>query len=407
MKSELPSYRLTALAVFTASLLLPNIAVLLGGFSGFFLTYLAWSSLLAIAVPLLMRSGRSSLSPLDSALIGMGLVITLSFLGFFLGFDVRRYPTTVESLTTSLLLFSIQTIGVEVGRSAAMGLTKHPGARVAIGTLGGLVLGRTLPVLASYFSEIRVKPLAALEDAIYSLTLSVVHEFSGLGGGILFRIVVDGYWRFSPLVLTTSTPAVLRSALLALAYYAVLEVILVYAKGLRGRSRELFEFNRFRKILKVLPEAFSITFALALLLLVLNRYVPLVVVSGSMAPTIHIGDIVFVRAGGGSDIEVGDVIAYSMEGKQIVVHRVIDIDYSGVRTKGDANPDPDPFLVDYREILGEVVFTIPKLGYIAITLQSGGSLAYLSIAMFAVVTLSLTIVRRYLKSRKLKFSLEK
>jgi len=389
--------RLSALLVFATSLLLPNIAIIVGGFHGFFLTYLIWATLIAVAIPLLLRGGRGSLSATSSILLALLFITGLSVLGLFLGFDARRFPADPMSFLVSLGLFLVNTLGVEIGRSAIMGLTKRAVIRVALGTLGGIVLGSTVPAFLRYVSGVYSRPLTLLGDLLYSLVLSTIHEYGGLGSGMLFRVVVDGYWRFSPLVLTSAIPSLLRSAIVTLAYYTMLTLILTTVKGLRGRSRELFEFSYLRKALSVAPEVFSIALALIFLILALNKFIPLVIISGSMSPTFNVGDIVFVHAIGGSDIRVGDIVAYVMEGKQIVVHRVIYIGPEGIRTKGDANPDPDPFIVNYREILGKVVLAIPKLGYIAIILQTGGLVAYLAIAISIVLILLLIYVRRHSK----------
>lgn len=403
---DLDRDRLAALVILAASVFAPNISLLVGGFRGFYLTYFTWAILLAVAIPLLTRSGKGSLLPQDSAVLGLLLVTGISAIGLLLGFDARVYPRDAASLSISLGLFLVQALGVEVGRSASMCLTKHTGLRVAVGTIAGIALGRTALALLSYVADVYGRPLFLLEDLLYSLALSMVHEYGGLFSGLAFRLVVDGYWRFSPLVLTTRIPSVLRSAVLVLAYYCVIILIVAQSKSLKGSSRELFEFSRFKKVLRVLPEVSLVAIALTFLVLAFNRYVPLVVASGSMAPTLSVGDIVFVHVEGGENIEVGDIVAYAMEGRQVVVHRVVSVEPGGVRTKGDANPDPDPFLVDYREILGKAVFVIPRLGYIAIAFQAGGQVAYLSIAGFAVLALSLVMVRRSLKSRKFKLSLE-
>lgn len=399
--------RLPSVLVLVASLLVPNVATVVGGFHGFFLTYLAWSALIVIAVPLLARGGRGSLSASDSVLLGVALALGLSALGLFLGFDSRRYPADPASLSISLSLFLINTLGVEVGRSAAMGLSKRPPIRIALGTACGVVLGSTVPAFLSYASGVYGRPLTLLADLLYSLTLAAVHEHGGLVSGILFRTVVDGYWRFSPLVLTSATPAVLRSAILALAYYAILTLVLAMVRGLRGSSREVLELGYAKRVLRMLPELLSLSLALSFLLLAFGRFVPLVVTSGSMYPTISVGDVVFVHATGGAGVGVGDVVAYVMEGRQVVVHRVVAVGPDWVRTKGDANPDPDPFLVSYGNILGRVVLVVPMVGLVAIALQAGGWVTYLPLALLSVGALSAVYLRRHARSRKLKFSLIK
>lgn len=68
-------------------------------------------------------------------------------------------------------------------------------------------------------------------------------------------------------------------------------------------------------------------------------------------------------------IKVGDIIAYSkiipFAPRQIIIHRVVSINEEPLifKTKGDANPSPDPWDISPREIVGKVIFTIPKLGW--------------------------------------------
>ena len=402
LKIVLTNNRLLALSIFTASLFIPNIAILLGGLYGSFLTYFTWSILIAVAIPILLRNGRGSLSTLDSILLALILITITSILGFIFGFDVRRYPTSLLSFLTTVGIFLVEIIGIEVGRSAAISLIKHPAIRVALATLSGIVIGLTAPALLKYISRIYSRPIPLLEDLLYSLTLSLIHEFGGLSSGVVFRVFVDGYWRFSPIVLTTTIPATLRSAILMLTYYGLINLIITATKSLRGVSRKLFEFS-YRRKLRFLPEVLSIAIAMAILILTVNKFIPLVVSSGSMSPTLNIGDIVFIHAIGGAGISIGDIIAFKMEDRQIVVHRVIDVGPDWVKTKGDANPHPDPFLVSYNDILGKVVFIVPRIGYISIALQIGGWATYLSIVVLIVIATSLIYIKKYVKDRKLKF----
>ena len=54
------------------------------------------------------------------------------------------------------------------------------------------------------------------------------------------------------------------------------------------------------------------------------------------------------------------------------------------RTKGDANEAEDGGLVHYKNVLGEPVFTIPYLGYVANYIQNPPGL-YISLAAGAVI----------------------
>lgn len=96
----------------------------------------------------------------------------------------------------------------------------------------------------------------------------------------------------------------------------------------------------------------------------------LIVLSGSMSPDINSGDIVITNSINPEEIEMNDVITfvYPDNPDNYVTHRVVDITYEqgvlGFLTKGDANEDPDTYIVSSSEVVGKVGFVIPYLGYL-------------------------------------------
>ena len=101
-----------------------------------------------------------------------------------------------------------------------------------------------------------------------------------------------------------------------------------------------------------------------------------VVMSGSMSPAYSAGDLVVLRPV--DDIEEGDVVAFDTPKgtpgfPPRILHRIVEYDREGARltTKGDANPDSDPFKVGIESLLGEATgFKIPYGGYAILFLQS-------------------------------------
>lgn len=81
------------------------------------------------------------------------------------------------------------------------------------------------------------------------------------------------------------------------------------------------------------------------------------VITGSMADTIQIKDIVIVKLT--QDVEENDIITYK-SGEDFVTHRVIKIEDNKITTKGDANNSEDnPITKD--EVVGKVVFIISNV----------------------------------------------
>src|SRR5688500_2025485 len=91
-----------------------------------------------------------------------------------------------------------------------------------------------------------------------------------------------------------------------------------------------------------------------------GRFQVMTVLTGSMAPSAPQGSLAFVAPKPADDLRVGDVLTYAVpvEDHHVVTHRVIEIRRSNgtivVRTKGDANDAPDPWVA---EIHDETVWT--------------------------------------------------
>jgi len=139
----------------------------------------------------------------------------------------------------------------------------------------------------------------------------------------------------------------------------------------------------------------------------LNTKTPVVVViSGSMSPTINKGDLLFVRGtdpsiikNGTIDDKDGDVIVFDARGlwtgapNEPIVHRVIDKYQIGdewyFQTKGDANPSPDAAAVPEDRVHGVVIGMIPFIGWIKIVLADSGLLIPLLVIISALLIISI------------------
>jgi signal peptidase len=93
-----------------------------------------------------------------------------------------------------------------------------------------------------------------------------------------------------------------------------------------------------------------------------------IVLTGSMAPAINVGDVILTLPIAKKAPQLDDVIAYQAKrfnGENVAVfsHRIIDGDVeNGFIVKGDANKSPDPQKPTAEDILGVVFFVIPFIG---------------------------------------------
>lgn len=100
------------------------------------------------------------------------------------------------------------------------------------------------------------------------------------------------------------------------------------------------------------------------------------VLSGSMEPALGVGGLVVIKPAEAPGIETGDVISFRLPGIDTpTCHRVIDTkEVDGklfFQTKGDANEEPDLYLVSAQDVTGKAVFYAPYVGYLGYLAQFG------------------------------------
>lgn len=82
----------------------------------------------------------------------------------------------------------------------------------------------------------------------------------------------------------------------------------------------------------------------------------LTVVTGSMEPSIHTGDLIIVESVDTDQLKEGDIISFYSEQQDIkgmlVTHRITEVTDDGFITKGDANPVEDSLKVRAENIVG-------------------------------------------------------
>jgi len=90
------------------------------------------------------------------------------------------------------------------------------------------------------------------------------------------------------------------------------------------------------------------------------------VYTGSMEPAIPVGSVVVIKLANPETLKIGDIICFkvSESATTTVTHRVSNITDEGFITKGDANEDPDQWIVKKENVIGKAIFTIPYIGYI-------------------------------------------
>lgn len=91
-----------------------------------------------------------------------------------------------------------------------------------------------------------------------------------------------------------------------------------------------------------------------------------IVDTGSMENTLKVGSIIFTLPK--NQYKIQDVVTYKTRLKNIITHRIVGIETINTKEvfilKGDNNSSNDPNKIYASEIIGEVIFSIPFLGYL-------------------------------------------
>lgn len=104
---------------------------------------------------------------------------------------------------------------------------------------------------------------------------------------------------------------------------------------------------------------------------------PMIVLTDSMYPQIHSGDLIICHTAGPEEIEAGDVIVFfdpAGNGTTVVTHRVVEVlEENGTlsfKTKGDNNNAEDRLAVPEGNLLGTYESRIPGAGNVAMFMQT-------------------------------------
>jgi signal peptidase len=128
------------------------------------------------------------------------------------------------------------------------------------------------------------------------------------------------------------------------------------------------------------------------------EYHALTVMSGSMEPTLHVGDLVIERRVSPLDLHAGDVVTFRDpdENARLLTHRVFRFRARGAKayvvTKGDANRTVERWSIPTEGTLGRVEFRVPKIGYAV--MSAGGRFGRLALVAIPALLLGLFELRR-------------
>lgn len=131
--------------------------------------------------------------------------------------------------------------------------------------------------------------------------------------------------------------------------------------------------------------------------------------SGSMEPAIPVGAYVVVKKTEDANLKEGSIVAFlnPYDEYQTIVHRIAKIEKNGpvtaISTKGDNNKNGDLFTLSGNDIIGELVFTIPYLGYIAQFIRTPlGFFLFVGIPALIIIGLQIKKIKEGIQEEVMK-----
>lgn len=297
-------------------------------------------------------------------LISTMLYIALFYtLGFFIGFSNNAYSKDRNGIIINL--FSILLIvGLkEWIRAVFLGQIKSH-KLLFQGIIFFLFFLSDLPILSNleigtyqgtFFKYLFEFIIPAISLNLYSNYLCIK---SGFFASFLFRIGIVGSTLLLPIIpkFDSILPTVFQ-VFVPLFTYLVIRY--------QTKKREKYNLEEPIKPSKWIP---AFLFILFLLFFFLGMFSirPIVILTGSMRPTILEGDLLLMKDCRFEQVKIGDIIEYSND-HYTVVHRVLNRieDKDGIKLimKGDNNQKEDHTVVTPNNFVSCYVFKIPYLGY--------------------------------------------
>ena len=323
-----------------------------------------------------IRKWKIGKTPFQAALLIGGFHVSLLIIaGLFFGFGKSPYSFTTLGIAINILFVASALFGIELSRSYIIKKGTSTRRDITLILAFTAILFMLIIIPLTGFTAFNANGPAEIikfigEIMIPALALSLFASYLAYLGGALAAIgyvgILQAFQWFSPVLpdLDWALMALIGTLGPAIGFLIIQNSIQL---TIGGRSIK-------RKKIKD-PSLSWICVSLVCVILIFFSFgylgvQPTVIYSGSMRPSLDVGDIVIISEVPIDEIKEGDIIQYRTENIP-VVHRVYDVSDTNVfLTKGDDNDKPDSDPVIAGQIMGKVAFTIPKIGWISIYVKS-------------------------------------
>jgi len=334
--------------------------------------------LLAWAILVLPRYRSLGGLRLKATVIRLALVVGVFQLvlyvigGLFSSFGRSPYSFTPTGIVTNVVFVGSMLVGMELSRAWLINCLGRKHTLLAVAFVTVLYTLLSLPLTRITGLRPELASITYMNSTVLpTLAENMLASFLALLGGpvaaIAYRGVLQAFWWFCPILPD------LPWAFKGLIGVVVPIVGLVVANGLRlrrqpGQARRQRDGSLAGWVVTTIIAVLIIWFAVGLF-----PVQPTTVISGSMRPTLDVGDVVIIVKISPDTIKPGDIIQFREAEGVTTVHRVVEIREAEGNTvfvtQGDDNSAPDPEPVLAANVVGKVILNIPKVGWAAIAVK--------------------------------------
>ncbi len=353
-------------------------------FSGFVAAYVAQPVLwfcLAVLVWLLPRYRTAAKLRLHPSILiialGIGfLQILFSIMaGLLSGFGHSPYSFTPESIITNVSFVGTALVGIELSRASLIGHLSRRRTLLVLWLAAFLFTLLDIPLMkltGLHGGKATVEFLGSTAFPLLAQNLFACYlaYLAGPFPAIGYRGMLLAFEWFSPVLpdLPWALTALVGTVTPAVGFMAVQSF---HASQIRPRLPKRYARENGSPV-KLTIMAVGVVSIIWFSIGILPLY-PSTVITGSMTPSVNVGDLIIVSKVPVDSIKTGDIIEYRTTDKSIM-HRVIEVEKTGGSlqfiTKGDANSAPDEAAISAQQVKGKVILKIPKLGWASIKIKS-------------------------------------
>jgi len=329
-----------------------------------------------------IRSWTNTRITLMALLVAVFQIFILIDAGLINKFGKSPMSFTPTGIAINLILVSSTLLGMELSRGYLIKNLKIKNQSLTLAAITLLYTLTNVSILALInFQDPRNYAKFMGENFLPTLTENLLATYLALLSGPLaslaYRAPIQAFQWFSPILpdLPWGYKSIIGVMTPTIGFIAINMATTqrdLRKAGIPTQRRPVARTKKDQKSMKGWL-AVSVFLVLAVWLSTgLFGFYPTIIASGSMRPTMDVGDIAIVVSTDTSKIQVGDIIQYS-QGGEMNLHRVVETRKTEEGkifiTQGDANNAPDSTPVLPNQIKGKLILTIPKLGWINIAIK--------------------------------------